>query len=173
MMRNEFPNERHYELLSRDFSNIDQDITKSYLEYILVCQKTMAKIESYLSKIEMTNSQFLILLCLYTNDKKIDNITSISKKLGISNVTVSNVVKTLQIKGLVEKQRLKEDKRFSRVVLNEKGRDFMKNFIPEYYSKYKELFKTFDRDELLQLQFLISKLNLAIDSMSGKEKFWW
>ena len=48
MMRNEFPNERHYELLSRDFSNIDQDITKSYLEYILVCQKTMAKIESYL-----------------------------------------------------------------------------------------------------------------------------
>ena len=72
MMGNEFPNEKHYELLSRDFSNIDQDITKSYLKYILVCQKTMAKIESYLSKIEMTNSQFLILLCLYTNDKKID-----------------------------------------------------------------------------------------------------
>ena len=172
-MKNKFPSEKHYELLAEDFPDIDEDITKSYLEFILICQKTIAKIESYLSKIEMTNSQFLILLCLYMNDKKIDNITSISKKLGISNVTVSNVVKTLQIKGLVEKQRLKEDKRFSRVVLNEKGRDFVKNFIPEYYSKYKELFKTFDKDELLQLQFLISKLNLAIDLMSRKEKFWW
>ena len=49
----------------------------------------------------------------------------------------------------------------------------MENFIPEYYSKYEGLFEKFDKDELLQLQFLISKLNLAIDSMSGKEKFWW
>ena len=172
-MKNKFPSEKHYELLAEDFPDIDEDITKSYLEFILICQKTIAKIESYLSKIEMTNSQFLILLSLYVSDKNIDNVTSISEKLGISNVTVSNVVKTLQIKGLVERKKLKEDKRFSRVVLNEKGIDFMKNFIPEYYSKYKELFKTFDKDELLELQFLISKLNLAIDSMSGKEKFWW
>ena len=173
MKINEFPNEKNYELLAEDFPNINQDIMKSYLEYILICQKTIAKIESYLSKIEMTNSQFLILFCLYTNDKNIDNVTNISKKLGISTVTVSNVVKTLQVKGLVEKQKLKEDKRFSRIVLNKKGKDFMKNFIPEYYSKYKELFKTFDKDELIQLQYLIEKMSLAIDLMSGKGKFWW
>ena len=172
-MKTKFPSEKHYELLAKDFPSVDSDITKSYLEYILICQKTIAKIESYLSKIEMTNSQFLILLCLYVSDKNIDNITNISKKLGISNVTVSNVVKTLQIKGLVERKKLKEDKRFPRVVLNKKGKDFMKNFIPEYYSKYKGLFKEFDKEELLQLQFLIVKLNLAIESMSGKEKFWW
>ena len=172
-MKTKFPSEKHYELLAKDFPSVNSDITKSYLEYILICQKTIAKIESYLSKIEMTNSQFLILLCLYVSDKNIDNITNISKKLGISNVTVSNVVKTLQIKGLVERKKLKEDKRFSRVVLNKKGKDFMKNFIPEYYSKYKGLFKEFDKEELLQLQFLIVKLNLAIESMSGKEKFWW
>ena len=172
-MKTKFPSEKHYELLAKDFPSVDSDITKSYLEYILICQKTIAKIESYLSKIEMTNSQFLILLSLYVSDKNIDNVTSISEKLGISNVTVSNVVKTLQIKGLVERKKLKEDKRFSRVVLNKKGKDFMKNFIPEYYSKYKGLFKEFDKEELLQLQFLIAKLNLAIESMSGKEKFWW
>ena len=172
-MKNKFPSEKHYELLAKNFPSVNCDITKSYLEYILICQKTIAKIESYLSKIEMTNSQFLILLCLYVSDKNIDNITNISKKLGISNVTVSNFVKTLQIKGLVERKKLKEDKRFPRVVLNKKGKDFMKNFIPEYYSKYEGLFEKFDKDGLLQLQFLISKLNLAIDSMSGKEKFWW
>ena len=172
-MKTKFPSEKHYELLAKDFPSVDSDITKSYLEYILICQKSIAKIESYLSKIEMTNSQFLILLCLYVSDKNIDNVTSISEKLGISNVTVSNVVKTLQMKGLVEKKKLKEDKRFSRIVLNKKGKNFMENFIPEYYSKYEGLFEKFDKDELLQLQFLISKLNLAIDSMSGKEKFWW
>ena len=172
-MKTKFPSEKHYELLAKDFPSVDSDITKSYLEYILICQKTIAKIESYLSKIEMTNSQFLILLSLYVSDKNIDNVTSISEKLGISNVTVSNVVKTLQMKGLVEKKKLKEDKRFSRIVLNKKGKNFMENFIPEYYSKYEGLFEKFDKDELLQLQFLISKLNLAIDSMSGKEKFWW
>ena len=173
MKMNKFPNEKHYELLAKDFSDIDHDITKSYLEYILLCQKTIAKIESYLSKIEMTNSQFLILLCLYVNDKKSDNVTNISKKLGITGVTVSNVLKTLQTKGLVEKKKLKEDKRFSHIVLNKKGKGFMENFIPEYYSKYKGLFKKFNKDELLQLQFLIEKLNLSIDLMSGKEKFWW
>ena len=172
-MKNKIPSEKHYELLAEDIHDIDEDITKSYLEFILICQKTIAKIESYLSKIEMTNSQFLILLSLYVSDKNIDNVTSISEKLGISNVTVSNVVKTLQMKGLVEKKKLKEDKRFSRIVLNKKGKNFMENFIPEYYSKYEGLFEKFDKDELLQLQFLISKLNLAIDSMSGKEKFWW
>ena len=172
-MKNKFPSEKHYELLAEDFPDIDEDITRSYLEFILICQKTIAKIESYLSKIEMTNSQFLILLCLYVSDKNTDNITNISEKLGISTVTVSNVIKTLQLKGLVEKKKLKEDKRFSRIVLNKKGKNFMENFIPEYYSKYEGLFEKFDKDELLQLQFLISKLNLAIDSMSGKEKFWW
>ena len=73
----------------------------------------------------------------------------------------------------MKRKKLKEDKRFSRIVLNKKGKNFMENFIPEYYSKYEGLFEKFDKDELLQLQFLISKLNLAIDSMSGKEKFWW
>ena len=170
-MKTKFPSEKHYELLAKDFPSVDSDITKSYLEYILICQKTIAKIESYLSKIEMTNSQFLILLCLYVSDKNIDNITNISKKLGISNVTVSNVVKTLQIKGLVERKKLKEDKRFSRVVLNKKGKDFMKNFIPEYYSKYKGLFKEFDKEELLQLQFLIAKFNFAIDSIDKSRCF--
>ena len=105
-MKNKFPSEKHYELLAEDFPDIDEDITKSYLEFILICQKTIAKIESYLSKIEMTNSQFLILLSLYVSDKNIDNVTSISEKLGISNVTVSNVVKTLQMKGLVEKKKI-------------------------------------------------------------------
>ena len=49
MKINEFPNEKNYELLAEDFPNINQDIMKSYLEYILICQKTIAKIESYLS----------------------------------------------------------------------------------------------------------------------------
>lgn len=108
MKMNEFPSEKLYELLAKDFPSVDSDITKSYL-----------------------------------------------------------------VKGLVEKKKLKEDKRISRVVLKKQGKDFMENFILEYYSKYKELFKTFDKDELLQLQFLIAKLNLAFHSMSGKEKFWW
>ncbi len=172
MEKNKFPNEKDYELLSEDFPDINIDITKSYLEYILICQKTIARIESYLSKIEMSSSQFLILLSLYLNEN-IDNVTNISKKLGISNVTVSNVIKTLQIKGLVKKQKLKEDKRVSRIVLNKKGKNFIKNFIPEYYSNYKKLFKNFDESELIQFQLLISKLNFSIDSMSGKEKFWW
>ncbi len=172
-METKFLNEEHYELLAEDFPNIDRDVTESYLNYVLICQKTMAKIESYLSKMEISNTQFLILLCLYVNNKNIDNITNISKKLGITSVTVSNVVKTLHIKGFVKKEKLKEDKRFSSIVLDKKGKNFMKNFIPEYYSKYKTLFKTFDENELLQLQFLIEKLNLTFDLMSGKEKFWW
>ena len=105
-METKFLNEEHYELLAEDFPNIDRDVTESYLNYVLICQKTMAKIESYLSKMEISNTQFLILLCLYVSDKNIDNITNISKKLGISNVTVSNVVKTLQMKGLVEKKKI-------------------------------------------------------------------
>ena len=140
--KNKFPSQKDYELLAEDFPDIHIEITKSYLEYILICQKTIARIESYLSKIEMSNSQVLILLCLYLNSN-INNVTNISEKLGISNVTVSNVVKTLQIKGLVEKQKLKEDKRFSRIVLNKIGKNFIKNFLPEYHSNYKKLFKNY------------------------------
>ena len=89
-MKNKFPSEKHYELLAEDFPDIDEDITRSYLEFILICQKTIAKIESYLSKIEMTNSQFLILLCLYVSDKNTDNITNISLNCQIKCTTLIN-----------------------------------------------------------------------------------
>lgn len=172
-INNRFPNEKEYRRLIKEFPGIDIEITKSYLIYILLSQKTIARIESYLSKIGMTNTQFLILLLLYVSGKKSENVSHISGKLGLSNVTISNVVQSLLKKELVEKQKLKEDKRYSYVMLSKKGKDFIKNFIPEYYLKYKDLFGNFDKDELVQLQFLILKLNFSIDSMSQKEKFWW
>ena len=35
-MKNKFPSEKHYELLAEDFPDIDEDITRSYLEFILI-----------------------------------------------------------------------------------------------------------------------------------------
>ena len=71
---------------------------------MLAHQKITGKIDSYLSRFEVTSTQISILLLLVISENGFETPGSISRKLGLSNPTISNVIKTLNKKELVKKE---------------------------------------------------------------------
>ncbi|WP_147289478.1 MarR family transcriptional regulator [Sebaldella termitidis] len=56
--------------------------------------------EGFLTKFNLTNTQLSILLLLHLNKDSFETPSSISKKLGLSTPTISNVLKTLHKKNI-------------------------------------------------------------------------
>ena len=133
------------------FDYIDKDLTKAYFTYMLTHQKIVGKIESYLNRFDLTSTQVSILLLLSVNEKNYQTPGVISKKLGLSNPTISNVIKTLNKKQFLKKEVSPKDRRYCNISITPAGLDFLDRVMSEYYLIYEKLLKDFSDEELENL----------------------
>ena len=155
---NKFPDMEKFNLLTEEYGLNNPDIMKAYFGFMLAAQKANGRVESYLSQFNTTSSQISILLILYLNNNEPETSGNISKKLGLSAPTISNVIKTLSQKNFIKKIKEKNDKRISKISLTEEGYSFLDDFIPGYYQKYQQLFMDFTDKDLENLKFISLKL---------------
>lgn len=150
-------------LLISKYVTAKPDIIKAHFSFLLTAQKFLGKFEGYLSKFKITNSQLSIMLLLLSNEKVPETATSISKKLGLSNATISNVLSTLEKKKFIKKDKLKKDRRVCNIYLTKNGIKFLIEFIPLYYSKYAQFFSDLRSKELNEISLLSFKLSENLD----------
>ena len=125
---------------------------------MLAHQKITGKIDSYLSRFEVTSTQISILLLLVISENGFETPGSISRKLGLSNV-----IKTLNKKELVKKEVSEKDKRFCNICITSKGLIFLNEVMSEYHLKYERLLMNFTSEELKYLKHNSLKLFCSLD----------
>ena len=130
---------------------------------MLAHQKITGKIDSYLSRFEVTSTQISILLLLVISENGFETPGSISRKLGLSNPTISNVIKTLNKKELVKKEVSEKDKRFCNICITSKGLIFLNEVMSEYHLKYERLLMNFTSEDLKYLKHNSLKLFCSLD----------
>ena len=129
---------------------------------MLAHQKITGKIDSYLSRFEVTSTQISILLLLVISENGFETPGSISRKLGLSNPTISNVIKTLNKKELVKKEVSEKDKRFCNICITSKGLIFLNEVMSEYHLKYERLLMNFTSEELKAPTIASEKLGFHV-----------
>jgi len=75
----------------------------------------------YFKELDITYSQYLVLITLWEGDCK--NITDIAKILKLDLPTVTPILKKLETKKLIKKSRSKQDERIILIKLTKKGID--------------------------------------------------
>ncbi len=99
-----FPDLEKLNILNEKYEIVNPDIMKAFFGFMVTIQKTNGRIESYLSRFKTTTAQISILLILYLNNNEPETPGSLSKKLGLSGPTISNVLKTLGQKKFIKKR---------------------------------------------------------------------
>lgn len=162
-IKTKIPDMEKFNALIKKYDFAKPDLTKTYFSYMLAHQKMTGKIDSYLSRFEVTNTQISILLLLVISENGFETPGSISKKLGLSNPTISNVIKTLNKKDLVKKSLSERDRRFCNIYITPAGLTFLDKVMSEYHLKYEKLLMNFNDEELKYLKHNSLKLFCNLD----------
>lgn len=103
-----------------------------------------------------------ILTALYDNDGKL-SMNAISKLIGKDKSTVTPLVNKLTKLGYVKKEKCKEDRRVTYVIITEKGREIEGKFYDISNEVYLTAYKGFSEEEKELLLKLLKKLNNNFD----------
>ena len=88
---------------------------------VYALSKEITKIyKPFLKKIDLTYTQYITMLVLWENDNL--NVNEIGKKLTLDSGTLTPLLKKLEEKGLIIKQRQKIDERNVIITLSDKGK---------------------------------------------------
>ena len=107
------------------------------------------KMTEKLSVFDLTPVQYAVLYCLWENDKR--SPKEIAERLKLENSTISGILERMEKKGLIERSISKEDRRYIRVMVTEKGaslKDAVLAAVEEVNNEVMSVFSDKDREML-------------------------
>ena len=113
--------------------------------------------QPYLEKLNLTYPQYLVMLCLWEQGEM--SVGQVGKRLVLNTNTLTPILKKLELKGFIDRNRKKDDERMVLISLTEKGLEIKQNcqFIPESLMSQVNL----NQEELIELKRILDKfLNL-------------
>jgi len=117
-------------------------------------REILRKYTPLLKKIDLTYTQYIVMMVLW--EKSELTVGELGKKLYLDTGTLSPLLKTMEEKGLLERNRSKADERIVTVKITEKGEELQKEAmsVPEEMGKCIHL----EADEAKALYGLLYKL---------------
>lgn len=108
----------------------------------------------FLSEIDLTYTQYIVMMVMW--EHKEVSVKELGKKLFLDSGTLTPLLKNLEKKGLVKRERSKTDERFLVVSVTEEGMNLREKAV-EIPSKVGECI-SLSADEAVQLYTIIKKL---------------
>ena len=116
-----------------------------------------AELSSTLSSSNLTPTQYSILEVLYA-EKRL-SISDVMNKVGSTKGNMTVVIKNMLDKGWINRCGSSCDKRKSEVWLSDEGTKLVENYMPIYKDIIDTMFASFNDDELIVLNRLLTKIN--------------
>lgn len=130
-----------------------------YIKLTRATESVNARINRRLSDLKLTLSQFGVLEALYHLGPMHQN--ELGQKILRSSGNMTMVIDNLCKRGLVERCRNEEDRRYVRVSLTPTGQQLIHNYFPEHVKIVVEEICVLTPDEQKELQRLCKKLGLG------------
>ncbi|MCS7202335.1 MAG: MarR family transcriptional regulator [Dictyoglomus sp.] len=112
--------------------------------------------EKLLSGIKLYRGQAPVLLLLQEKEGLIQK--DIVRELKIKPSTVTLILRRMERRGLIRKEKDKEDKRYSRIYLTNEGKKFISNLREVFNILEKECFMNFSEDEKELLKNFLKRI---------------
>lgn len=120
----------------------------------VISKEITAMYRPFLEKLDITYSQYLVMMVLWENDGL--TVNQIGEKLFLDSGTLTPLLKRLELKSYLRRQRKKEDERVVQVFLTEQGENLQKMAcsIPGKLAEKLSL----SEDDLLGLKVTVDKI---------------
>lgn len=130
----------------------------TYIKLLRASDSVTSRINTSLSAVELTESQFNVLDALYHLGSLSQR--ELGRKLLKSGGNITMVIDNLEKTGLVERRKVKEDRRQYRIYLTRKGKERIGKIIPQQVKLIVKEMKVLNEKEQIELQRLCKKIGL-------------
>lgn len=142
-----------------DGTDEEERALNAYIRFTRAFDTINRKIGETFRARDLTSGQFGVLETVYHLGPMYQG--QLGEKLLQSKGNISTIVTNLVDRGLVERQRDPDDRRYVKIHLTEEGRRLIGDIFPEHVQKITETFDALDDEELETLGRLCKKLGLA------------
>ena len=125
-------------------------------------QKAHAKIKARVKQYGITPIQHLVLEALW--DEEGLYAVELSKKLSLDNATLSGVLERLEEGGWIIRRVDEEDRRYIRVYLTKKGKDFKSELIEERKLANEDILSEFSLEEKVLFKRMLRDISQVLSS---------
>jgi MarR family 2-MHQ and catechol resistance regulon transcriptional repressor len=108
----------------------------------------------------LSSSGFSVLMVLSSHGGELE-LRALRAKLNTSKANATEVVTTLETRGMVQRFRLAHDRRAASVRLTTQGRELVDRLVPEHTRRVTDAFSVLDEAEKQQLAAICRKLATA------------
>lgn len=115
--------------------------------------------EQMLSQYELTRMHWCVLSSV--GEENVETPSELAEHIGINRTATSRVLREMESKGLIVRQRAKQDRRSTRVQLTPKGQEILQNALPQAMQTTEYFKHKLEDAEYQQLLVLIDKLLLS------------
>ena len=84
-----------------------------------VSKEIIKKYKTFLDKIDLTYTQYIVMLVLF--EEKSINVKNLGEKLFLDSGTLTPLLKKLELKGYINRERMESDERNLNISITEKG----------------------------------------------------
>lgn len=123
-------------------------------------------VENFLSQYDISSGRFLALLLLEFREEGVKP-TELAMSLGITQATMTGLIKGLQDTGYVKRMEHSSDGRSCMIVLTEKGRKFMSRARPEFNQWIGKVYDELGTENQEQLIGLLEKVLVLLQKNGG------
>lgn len=114
---------------------------------------------------DLTSGQFGVLETIHHLGPMHQN--ALGDKLLQSKGNISTIISNLEERGLVERRRDPDDRRYVRVHLTARGQELIEDIFPDHVRRIREVFSALGKDEMEQLGRLSKKVGLSNAEQDG------
>ena len=122
---------------------------------LYACSREIIKLYTpFLDELELTYTQYVTMLALWENSSQ--TVKELGQKLYLDSGTLTPMLKKLEMKGFITRERSKKDERSLIVTLTEEGMKLREKALHVPYELAKEC--PLNQEETLQLYSLLTKM---------------
>lgn len=148
-------------MMLQNFQGTEQELStlQTYVKLVRAAETVTAAIHRHLASENLTISQFGVLEALYHLGPMCQRDTA--KKILKSTANITTVINNLEKRGLVERVRSSEDRRYISLHLTASGRELVERIFPKHIKGVVSCFSVLSVEEQEQLAGLCKKLGLG------------
>ena len=142
-----------------DGSDEEERALNAYIRFTRAFDTVNGRVSAAFQRHDLTSGQFGILEAIFHLGPMYQG--QLGEKLLQSKGNISTIVSNLVERGLVQRRRDEEDRRYVKVHLTDAGEALIKEVFPEHLQSIVDTFDALENEELKELGRLCKKLGLA------------
>jgi MarR family 2-MHQ and catechol resistance regulon transcriptional repressor len=142
-----------------DGSDDEERALNAYIRFTRAFNTVDRKIGETFRARDLTSGQFGVLETIYHLGPLYQG--QIGEKLLQSKGNISTIISNLVDRGLVERRRDQEDRRYIKIHLTSEGEELIEDLFPEHVERIRSTFEALEAEEVEALGRLCKKLGLA------------